>query len=54
MSNGYFTLTQSKHGNLECGSKSFDGVDPVPGEVKGCYCDEQSSMYSDQETEEIK
>jgi len=51
MSNNYFTLTDaSKSGHVQCGSKSFGGVDPVPGQVKGCYCDDKSLMYSEEET----
>jgi len=26
-------------GRIHCNKTSFEGVDPIPGEAKACYCD---------------
>mmetsp|Transcript_38814 Transcript_38814/g.59008 ORF Transcript_38814/g.59008 Transcript_38814/m.59008 type:complete len:113 (-) Transcript_38814:2042-2380(-) len=55
MSEGYFTVNDAnKTSNIACSAKNFEDVDPVPGEDKACYCDEDKELYTVEETQDIK
>jgi hypothetical protein len=42
----YFTMNDwnNTHKNYTCSAENFEGVDPLPGTVKSCFCDEERQM----------
>lgn len=43
-----FTMKTSKgKGEIKCNSKSFDGVDPLPGQSKQCFCARKNSVNAE-------
>jgi hypothetical protein len=39
-----FTIITAKEGNIMCSAKTFDGVDPNPGQEKQCYCAKEKTV----------
>jgi len=55
MSENFFTINKvNGTGSLLCMPSTFEDTDPLPGEEKGCYCDEKNIEYSDDDSWEIK
>jgi hypothetical protein len=45
---GSYTVNNANNtGHIQCGKKSFEGVNPLPGEEKMCMCDEKQTTMTD-------
>lgn len=44
--NNYYTVNDwnSSKKNYTCSAESFEGVDPIPGTAKSCFCDEKKQI----------
>jgi len=44
--NNYFTINDwnNTKKNYTCSAENFEGVDPLPGQEKSCFCDEEKQM----------
>ena len=46
--------TYHARGSVTCNASSFEGVDPLPGIAKACYCDVGGRTFNDEYVEKIK
>lgn len=55
MSN-YFTVNDwnNTHHNYTCTAENFEGVDPLPGAEKSCFCDDQRKQATDDQYHMVK
>ena len=50
-----FTVNNANsNGHTKCSKDSFEDVNPLPGENKQCYCDQNSSSMTVDQVIEIK
>ena len=54
--NNYFTINDwnNTNHNLTCSPENFEGVDPLPGAEKSCFCDDERQMASKEQEAAVK
>ena len=49
MMDNYWTMNSANDTkNVSCTPKTFEDVDPLPGEEKQCFCDEEKLFIPDE------
>lgn len=53
--NNYWTVNGANNtGSVKCRKHTFEKVDPIPGKPKQCFCDEESSMFTETDVQWVK
>ena len=52
----YFTMNDwnNTKKNYTCSAENFEGVDPLPGQAKSCFCDEEKQMAGPEQEQAVK
>ena len=51
----YWTMNSANDTkNVSCSPETFEGVDPLPGEEKQCFCDEEKLNINDDGEQQVK